>query len=172
MVTAATRSRTNKPAAAKAEAPAPDAPETDAQKRNRLRNEAERHILNLHKDEFDDYAEALFSKNGLTFNRRLSDAQKAEKKINDLIAQHPELEAVLRAQFAAPAPTDAGAPAADPEWEARKQAVTQIAAADGVHLVDGVNPVLLAEEYSHHDAPEVDYSADEEGYVDPFAHQQ
>ena len=146
--------RTTKAAAAKAEAAAPagDAPETDSQKRNRLRNEAERHILNLHKDEFDDYAEALFAKNGLTFNRRLSEAQKAEKKINDLIAQHPELEAVLRAQFAAPAPTDADAPAEE----------------DG-----GVSPALLAEEYSHLDTPPaVDYSADVEGYVDPFENQR
>lgn len=142
--------RTTKAAAAKAEAAAPaaDAPETDSQKRNRLRNEAERHILNLHKDEFDDYAEALFAKNGLTFNRRLSEAQKAEKKINDLIAQHPELEAVLRAQFAAPAPTDADAPEADES---------------------GVNPALLAEEY---DQQVPDYSADVEGYVDPFENQR
>lgn len=140
VATATTKPRVTKAAAAKAEAPetpAPEAPETDAQKRNRLRNEAERHILNLHKEEFDDYAEKLFSDNGLTFNRRLTDAQKAEKKIQDLIAKHPELETVLRAQFAAPAPTDADAPPADPESE----------------------------------VPQVDYSADEANYVDPF-HQQ
>lgn len=140
--------RTTKAAAAKGEAAAPaaDAPETDSQKRNRLRNEAERHILNLHKDEFDDYAEALFAKNGLTFNRRLSEAQKAEKKINDLIAQHPELEAVLRAQFAAPAPTDADAPAEEP---------------DHSDLTYGQDP-----------EPAVDYSAEVEGYVDPFENQR
>lgn len=147
--------RTTKAAAAKAEAAAPaaDAKETDSQKRNRLRNEAERHILNLHKDEFDDYAEALFAKNGLTFNRRLSEAQKAEKKINDLIAQHPELEAVLRAQFAAPAPTDADAP--EPEY---------VPAAPG-----GPLDTFRTED---HDAPEPDYSADVEGYVDPFENQR
>ena len=147
--------RVTKAAAAKAEAADTAAPatETDSQKRNRLRNEAERHILNLHKDEFDDYAEALFAKNGLTFNRRLSEAQKAEKKINDLIAEHPELEAMLRAKFE---PADADAPAEDPEWEARKQAVAQVAAADGVQYAD---------------EPQVDYSAEVEGYVDPF-HQQ
>lgn len=143
--------RTTKAAAAKAEAaaPAPDAPETDSQKRNRLRNEAERHILNLHKDEFDDYAEALFAKNGLTFNRRLSEAQKAEKKIQDLIAKHPELETVLRAQFAAPAPTDDDAP--DVEGES----------------LAGHNP-----EWAPSAGDEVDYSADEAGYVDPFENQR
>ena len=145
--------RVTKAAAAKAEAAAADsnAPETDAQKRNRLRNEAERHILNLHKDEFDDYAEDLFAKNGLTFNRRLSEAQKAEKKINDLIAQHPELEAVLRAQFAAPVPTDADAPAADPEL---------VQAAPGGPLE------------AFRSEPDVDYSAEEADYVDPFEGQR
>lgn len=144
--------RVTKAAAAKAEAPAADsnAPETDSQKRNRLRNEAERHILNLHKEEFDDYAEALFAKNGLTFNRRLSEAQKAEKKINDLIAEHPELEAMLRAKFE---PADADAPAEDPEY---------------VQAVPG-GPL---DTFRHApEEPQVDYSAEVEGYVDPF-HQQ
>lgn len=143
--------RVTKAAAAKADAaetPAVPAKETDSQKRNRLRNEAERHILNLHKDEFDDYAEALFAKNGLTFNRRLSEAQKAEKKINDLIAEHPELEAMLRAKFV---PTDADAPAEDPEY---------------VQAVPG-GPL---ETFRHApEEPEVDYSHEESSYVDPFA---
>jgi len=116
---AATTARTKaKPAEVDTETAAPAAPpakETDSQKRNRLRNEAERHILNLHKDEFDDYAEELFAKNGLVFNRRLSEAQKAQKKIQDLIALHPELADTLRAQLApaqhsAVAPVQAEAP--------------------------------------------------------------
>jgi hypothetical protein len=151
--TTAKAPRVIKAAAAKAtaeETPAAPATETDSQKRNRLRNEAERHILNLHKDEFDDYAEDLFAKNGLTFNRRLSEAQKAEKKINDLIAEHPELEAMLRAKFI---PTDADAPAADPE------------------LVEAEAGGPL-EQFRHvHGEPQVDYSAEVEGYQDPF-HQQ
>jgi replicative superfamily II helicase len=146
--------RVTKAAAAKAEAAEAAAPaqETDAQKRNRLRNEAERHILNLHKDEFDDYAEDLFAKNGLTFNRRLSEAQKAEKKINDLIAAHPELEGMLRAKFE---PTDADAPAE-----------TAPPVGPTVHSTgqwDG--PEDNAGE------PQVDYSADEANYEDPFRQQ-
>lgn len=145
--------RVTKAAAAKAEAEAADttaipAGETDSQKRNRLRNEAERHILNLHKEEFDDYAEALFAKNGLTFNRRLSEAQKAEKKINDLIAEHPELEAMLRAKFE---PTDADAP----------EDVPLVSAAPG-----GPLETFRAQD---HDDQQVDYSAEVEGYQDPFA---
>lgn len=135
--------RVTKAAAAKAETPATEAKETDAQKRNRLRNEAERHILNEHKEEFDDYAEALFAKNGLTFNRRLTEAQKAEKKINDLIAAHPELEAVLRAQFAAPAPTDADVP----DYSAEQ------------------------EQYDHSRAEEAVARVEADGYVDPFQQQ-
>lgn len=156
MVATATAKTTRKPAASKAaadagtpKAEAVPAQETDAQKRNRLRNEAERHILNLHKEEFDDYAEDLFAKNGLTFNRRLSEAQKAEKKVNDLIAEHPELEAMLRAKFE---PTDADAPAVEP------------AVVHGTHSTgqwDGPE-----------DSPAPDYSADEANYVDPFAGQQ
>lgn len=122
--------------AAEAEATeATDETESDSKKRNRLRNDAERHILNLHKDEFDDYATELFAANGLTFNRRLSEAQKAEKKIEEMIAQHPELEDVLRAKFGVPAP-QAAPPA--------------------------------GQESGPDEEPQVDYSAEMEGYEDPF----
>ena len=145
-----TKAAATKAAAESAEATVNPAAETDSQKRNRLRNEAERHILNLHKEEFDDFAEDLFAKNGLTFNRRLSEAQKAEKKINDLIAEHPELEAMLRAKFE---PADEDAPAVVPPTSAAPQ-VHSTGSWDGPE-----------------DSPEVDYSSDVEGYQDPFAGQ-
>ena len=154
--------------AAEAEATAAAAPaqETDNQKRNRLRNEAERHILNLHKDEFDDYAEQLFSKNGLKFNRRLSEAQKAEKKIEELIAEHPELESVLRAKFAADhSPvTDTDPEPEAPNYEADVEALPE------AYTEAPVEQVSDQREYTP--AP-VAYGADGPDYSqDPFAPQQ
>lgn len=73
--------------------------ETESQKRNRLRNEAERVVITNHKDEFVQVATELFAANGLTFQRRLTEAEKAEKKIKDLLAEHPELKDALAAQF-------------------------------------------------------------------------
>jgi len=70
--------------------------ETTAQKRSRLRNQAEREILNRRYDEFQDYAEALYAENGLKFQRKLSDQEKAKRKMEELLQQFPE----LRAQYA------------------------------------------------------------------------
>lgn len=67
------------------------APANDQALKNRLRSEAEREVLNAHKDEFHELATRKFAENGLTFTRRLTEAEKAEKKMNDLLAQHPEL---------------------------------------------------------------------------------
>jgi len=127
----ATKSRAAKGAAANAsvetpaeevttatEAPAAEAPkqETESQKRNRLRNEAERVIINRHKAEFEDVATALFAENGLKFNKRMTEEQKAKAKVDELIAKHPELReqllaSLLPAQAVASAAPVASAPA-------------------------------------------------------------
>lgn len=70
--------------------------------RNKLRNQAERHILELHRDEFDAYAEQLYTENGLSFRRRVSAEEreakiaaekeaKAKAKLEKLYAEFPNL---------------------------------------------------------------------------------
>lgn len=73
--------------------------------RNKLRNQAERHILELHRDEFDAYAEQLYTENGLSFRRRVSAEEreaklaadkeaKAKAKLEKLYAEFPNLRPV------------------------------------------------------------------------------
>jgi hypothetical protein len=101
MPTAARRSAANKSTAAKAkaeEAAAPDEKpknETESQKRNRLRNEAERKVINNHREEFNQVATELFAENGLVFHRRLTDEERAAKEIADKLNQFPELRALF-----------------------------------------------------------------------------
>lgn len=77
------------------EAPAATTGEGEAenlqQRKNRLRNEAEREVLNNHRDELNQITEAKFVEQGLTYTRRLTEREKAQKKIEDLLAEHPEL---------------------------------------------------------------------------------
>jgi hypothetical protein len=125
---------TRKPAAAKAAPKVEAAPaETEQQIKNRLRNEAEREVIDRHRSELHEIAEAKFKAAGLVYTRRKSEQEKAADKIKALIEQFPELAGT----FAGVAPVTPDAdPAADPEWEDRKQAVKDIAAADGVHFVE------------------------------------
>jgi hypothetical protein len=89
---------------AAAEAPAEEA-KTGTALRNQLRNQAERHILETHRDEFDAYAEKLYTDNGLTFRRRVSAEEreakaqqdkeaKAKAKLEKLYAEFPNLRPV------------------------------------------------------------------------------
>ena len=119
--TAATRARANKPADqtdhSKAEAavaaaeeaagaePGKLAPkkETLQQLKNRLRNEAEREVLNTHKDEVIKITQAKYDKHNLEYVRRLTDEEKAAKTIEELYRKHPNLrpETIVQAD---PAP--------------------------------------------------------------------
>lgn len=65
--------------------------ETVQQKKNRLRNEAEREVLNKHRDELNEVTEAKFNAEGIKYTRRLTEREKAAKKIEDLLNEHPEL---------------------------------------------------------------------------------
>jgi len=76
---------------------ATDPNETVQQKKNRLRNEAEREVLNKHRDELNTITEAKFVENNLQYTRRLTEKEKAAKKIEELLNEHPE----LREQYAA-----------------------------------------------------------------------
>lgn len=65
--------------------------ETIQQLKNRLRGEAEREVLNTHKDEFHEIATAKFAAVGLEFVRRLTDEEKAAKQIEELYEKYPNL---------------------------------------------------------------------------------
>ncbi|QGJ92856.1 hypothetical protein PBI_BEAGLE_97 [Arthrobacter phage Beagle] len=97
MPTAARRAAATKSTAAKAEEKVEEAPkkETDSAKRNRLRNEAERMVINNHRDEFNQVATDLFAKNGLVFHRRLTDEERAAKEIADKLNQFPQLRGLF-----------------------------------------------------------------------------
>lgn len=82
---------------------APEAPtkdeapkkETTQQLKNRLRNEAEREVLNNHREEFHAVAEKKFADHGLKFERRLTQKERAAREIEKKLQQFPE----LRGQF-------------------------------------------------------------------------
>ncbi|QWY81368.1 hypothetical protein SEA_RIZWANA_71 [Arthrobacter phage Rizwana] len=78
--------------------PAPAKPkETVQQLKNRLRNEAEREVLNAHKDEVHRLTKEKYDAHGLEYVRRLTDEEKAEKEIAERLAKFPN----LRKQFEA-----------------------------------------------------------------------
>lgn len=168
----ATNTRTTRTKASAEETPAVEevaaAPEEDkkesiSQKRNRLRNEAERIIINKYRDEFNKVAENLFAENGLTFHRRLTDEEKAAKEIADRLNQFPELRNLFAqvglAQAAAsgakvqeadvegnpvgdPYDMVSGQPAAtaydvEPDWAEQQQVLRDVAAAEGVEFREG-----------------------------------
>lgn len=90
MATATTR----KPAAAKAPAAKvaeAEPVESEQQIKNRLRNEAEREVIDRHRGELHEIAEAKFKAAGLVYTRRKTEQEKAEDKIKALLEQFPEL---------------------------------------------------------------------------------
>lgn len=72
--------------------------ETEQQLKNRLRNEAEREVLNDHKDEVIKITEAKYRKHGLKYVRRLTDEEKAAKAIEEYYQQFPNLRPVTVVQ--------------------------------------------------------------------------
>lgn len=89
-------------------APEPE-PETEQQLKNRLRNDAQRELLNKHRSEYNKIAEAKFAEHGLKFERRLNETEKAQRQLEKLLEKHPE----LRGQFGQEAdrePTDDDVP--------------------------------------------------------------
>lgn len=84
------------------EAPAekPAKVETVQQLKNRLRNEAEREVLNAHKDEVITITQAKYDEHGLEYVRRLTDKEKAAKDILDQLEKYPDLEAVIAERIA------------------------------------------------------------------------
>jgi hypothetical protein len=96
MATATTR----KPAAAKATAAKvaeAEPVESEQQIKNRLRNEAEREVIDRHRGELHEIAEAKFKAAGLVYTRRKTEQEKAEDKIKALLEQFPELAGTFTA---------------------------------------------------------------------------
>lgn len=74
--------------------------ETVQQLKNRLRNEAEREVLDLHKKEVIERTQEKYTAHGLKYVRRLSDEEKAAKAIEENLKKYPN----LRQQFIATDP--------------------------------------------------------------------
>ena len=74
--------------------------ETPAAQRNRLRAKAEKFILDKYRDEFNAKADEVFKAEGLTFNRRLTQEERDEKKLNALLDANPALRSKLASQLA------------------------------------------------------------------------
>lgn len=108
--TAATRARSNKPKPDPVEAPeAGDENLTDVvddkgkrltvqQLKNKLRNEAERDVLDAHKDEVIKITAAKYKVHNLTYVRRLSEEEKAAKAIEEYYVKFPNLRPQLEQQ--------------------------------------------------------------------------
>lgn len=72
--------------------------------RNKLYTEAQAELRERHEEEFISLISARYAEHGLQYRRRLSDEQKAEKQIRDLLAAHPG----LAEKFAQTEPTRQG----------------------------------------------------------------
>lgn len=82
---------------------------SDTHVRNGLRNQAEREIIEAHRAEFDARLESLYTANGLSFRKRLTQEERAAKvaaekkakakaKLDALLAENPEFAAELAGQ--------------------------------------------------------------------------
>ena len=69
----------------------PQKKETVQQLKNRLRNEAEREVLDKHKKEVIARTQAKYDEHGLKYVRRLTDEEKAAKAIEENLAKYPNL---------------------------------------------------------------------------------
>lgn len=84
----------------KTTAKAKTADKSVAAKRNALRAEAEKFILDKYRDEFNAKADEVFAREGLTFNRRLTQEERDERKVQALLDANPALRDRLAAQLA------------------------------------------------------------------------
>jgi hypothetical protein len=70
-------------------APAPDS--TEADRRRKAYAVATTVLRDRHRREFDELYEAECAKLGVSYKRRLSEEEKAEKQVEELLAKHPDL---------------------------------------------------------------------------------
>lgn len=62
-----------------------------AKLKSRLRAQAERSVIENHRDEYNAEAERLFAEHGLEFSRRLTESEKAKRQMDELLKKFPEL---------------------------------------------------------------------------------
>lgn len=98
------RATTPKPETVKAE-PA-QKKETVQQLKNRLRNEAEREVLNENKQAVVAKTEAKYKEHGLEYVRRLTDEEKAQKEIEEHLQKYPQLREQFITQIVSPGGDD------------------------------------------------------------------
>ncbi len=69
--------------------------ETEQQVKGRLRNAAERFVLNNHRDEYYNKLEELHQAEGVEYKRILTQEEKDEKALNELLERNPNLKAKI-----------------------------------------------------------------------------
>lgn len=69
--------------------------ETEQQVKGRLRNAAERFVLNNHRDEYYAKLEELHEAEGVEYKRILTQEEKDEKALNELLERNPNLKAKI-----------------------------------------------------------------------------
>lgn len=69
--------------------------ETEQQVKGRLRNAAERFVLNNHRDEYYAKLEELHEAEGVEYKRILTPEEKDEKALNEILERNPNLKAKL-----------------------------------------------------------------------------
>lgn len=67
----------------------------DQQLKAKLRNLAERKVLNEHKSEYHTELERLYDQEGLEYKRVLTPEEKDEKELEALLARRPDLRAKI-----------------------------------------------------------------------------
>lgn len=77
--------------------PAPEA-KTESALRREAVAAAEKRLREAHREEFDGFVQQEAANRGVTYQRRLTDEEKAEQKLNELLAAHPGLAAKVSGQ--------------------------------------------------------------------------
>lgn len=80
--------------------------ETEQQVKGRLRNAAERFVLNNHRDEYYNKLEELHKEEGVEYKRILTQEEKDERALNELLERNPNLKAKILQENAPEAEPD------------------------------------------------------------------
>ena len=84
--------------------------ETEQQVKGRLRNAAERFVLNNHRDEYYNKLEELHKEEGVEYKRILTQEEKDERALNELLERNPNLKAKILQESQPEAETHVGEP--------------------------------------------------------------
>lgn len=90
---------------------------TVQQLKNKLRNEAEREVLDTHKDEVITITAAKYKVHNLDYVRRLTEEEKAAKAIEEYYVKFPNLRPQIQQQQAQQQEPDVNGAEAPREWD-------------------------------------------------------